>query len=130
MMYCQRPGIAELCARLSARSTALDDPRQNPVALWPREQLNWIADAGVLRGFESLENGGTGWSDVEQLQSYLDLGAACLTSAFILTQYVGAIKRLFLELGTSLILQLHKHCWLVNSSLPWRSRILPLADSI
>ncbi|MGC4002804.1 MAG: acyl-CoA dehydrogenase family protein [Pirellulales bacterium] len=40
------------------------------------------------------ELGGYGWNDVDQLRGYLDLSEACLTTAFILTQRAGAVRRI------------------------------------
>lgn len=86
--------LAALCELLRNRGAALDDPRQSPAALWPREQLTWLAEAGVYRWFEPVEQGGYGWSDVDQLRGYVELAAACLTTAFILTQRAGAVRRI------------------------------------
>jgi alkylation response protein AidB-like acyl-CoA dehydrogenase len=85
--------LAALCDLLRNRGASLDDPRQAPAALWPREQLAWLAEAGVYRWFEPIEHGGYGWSDADQLRGYVELAAACLTTAFILTQRAGAVRR-------------------------------------
>lgn len=86
--------LEDLCELLRHRGSSLDDPRQQPAALWPREQLNWLAQAGVYRWFEPTEHGGYGWSEADQLRGYVELAAACLTTAFILTQRAGAVRRI------------------------------------
>ncbi len=86
--------LAALCDLLRHRGASLDDPRQSPAALWPREQLSWLAQAGVYRWFEPVEHGGYGWSDADQLRGYVELAAACLTTAFVLTQRAGAVRRI------------------------------------
>ena len=60
---------------------------------WPTEQLKLIADAGIYRWFVSQEQGGFGWSEDQIARGYIKLGSACLTSTFIVTQRVAAIKR-------------------------------------
>jgi alkylation response protein AidB-like acyl-CoA dehydrogenase len=86
--------LTALCDLLRNRGASLDDQRQQPAALWPRDQLTWLAEAGVHRWFEPTEHGGYGWSDADQLRGYVELAAACLTTAFILTQRAGAVRRI------------------------------------
>ncbi|MDG2014285.1 MAG: acyl-CoA/acyl-ACP dehydrogenase, partial [Pirellulaceae bacterium] len=49
---------------------------------------------GVFRWFLPKENGGFGWTPREIATGYLELGAACLTTTFVITQWVAAVKRL------------------------------------
>jgi alkylation response protein AidB-like acyl-CoA dehydrogenase len=86
--------LEDLCELLRNRGGSLDDPRQQPAALWPREQLDWLAQAGVHRWFEPEVHGGYVWSEADQLRGYVELAAACLTTAFILTQRAGAVRRI------------------------------------
>lgn len=64
------------------------------VSDWPTRQLNAIAAAGVYRWFIPLEQGGLGWSDADLARGLCELGSACLTSTFIVTQRVAALKRI------------------------------------
>ena len=70
---------------------------------WPTEQLALIANAHVYRWFVSQENGGYQWSASDIAKGYIALGSACLTSTFIVTQRVAALKRLASCENTDLI---------------------------
>jgi alkylation response protein AidB-like acyl-CoA dehydrogenase len=83
------PALDQLCLQLAEASRSLDAADG-----WPAEQLQWCADAGVFRWFHPLEHGGFGWSDADIYRGYLRLSAACLTTTFVLTQRVGACRRL------------------------------------
>jgi alkylation response protein AidB-like acyl-CoA dehydrogenase len=83
------PSLADLCDRLRELSPTLDLPNA-----WPAEQLRHCADAGVHEWFLPSEVGGQGWSEADLLHGYLKLSAACLTTAFVLTQRVGACTRI------------------------------------
>ncbi len=61
---------------------------------WPTEQLSLIAEAGVYRWFLDRQSGGFEWSASDIAKGYIALGSACLTSTFIVTQRVAAMKRL------------------------------------
>lgn len=78
-----------LCAFLAERSPALEEP-----GAWPAEQLAACGAAGVYEWFCSPEWGGQAWSEVDLLRGYLRLSEACLTTAFVLTQRVGAVNRI------------------------------------
>jgi alkylation response protein AidB-like acyl-CoA dehydrogenase len=60
---------------------------------WPTEQLSLIANAQVYRWFVDQRNGGLEWSASDIAKGYIALGSACLTSTFIVTQRVAALKR-------------------------------------
>ena len=64
------------------------------VAQWPAESLRACGDAGVFRWFLPETHGGMGWSEREQTQGYLRLAEADLTTTFVITQYMGAIRRI------------------------------------
>ncbi|MCC7083868.1 MAG: acyl-CoA/acyl-ACP dehydrogenase [Pirellulales bacterium] len=83
------PGFDDLCRRLAERANELDFSGQ-----WPGEQLRELGKAGVYRWFVPTEWGGFGWSESQLVQGYIRLGAACLTTAFILTQRSGAVRRI------------------------------------
>lgn len=81
--------LAELCERLRELAPTLDTPNA-----WPFQQLQLCAEAGVHEWFLPRNVGGQGWSEADLLRGYLKLSAACLTTAFILTQRVGACTRI------------------------------------
>jgi alkylation response protein AidB-like acyl-CoA dehydrogenase len=81
--------LGMLCGELAERAVELD---LNPH--WPAEQLSLCAAAGVPRWFAPREWGGFGWSEADVLRGYLRLSAACLTTAFIYTQFASALRRI------------------------------------
>ncbi|WP_425617086.1 acyl-CoA dehydrogenase family protein [Anatilimnocola sp. NA78] len=81
--------LTELGLQLRALAPHLSQP-----GAWPAEQLQLCAEAGVHEWFLPPEVGGQGWSEADLLRGYLQLSAACLTTAFILTQRVGACTRI------------------------------------
>ena len=83
------PALTELCSRLRELGPELDRPDA-----WPAEQLRLCAEAGVHEWFLPATAGGQGWNEADLLRGYLQLSAACLTTAFILTQRVGACTRI------------------------------------
>ena len=68
-----------------------------PEAGWPDAQMQAMADAEVYRWFIPNEQGGWGWSTEQITAAYVELSAACLSSTFILTQRVAALKRMALS---------------------------------
>lgn len=83
------PGLTRLCSRLTELADATDRERR-----WPAEQLALCGAAGVHEWFVDRPLGGQGWSDADVTQGYLRLAEACLTTAFILTQRSGAVRRI------------------------------------
>ncbi len=63
-------------------------------ANWPSHALSLCAKAGVFRWFLPQTVGGVGWSDADQIRGYLRLAAADLTTTFVITQFIGACKRI------------------------------------
>ena len=61
---------------------------------WPAEQLRLCADFGVYEWFIPRSLGGAEWSSVDVVRGYLALSAACLTTTFVITQYMGACRRI------------------------------------
>ena len=61
---------------------------------WPEQQLEWLADAGVLGWVIPNEFGGTDVSTGELMIGYERLARACLVSTFVLTQRNGACQRI------------------------------------
>lgn len=83
------PGLIRLCARLAELADRSDQLR-----IWPAEQLSLCGMAGVHEWFVDRPMGGQGWSDADVTRGYLRLAEACLTTAFILTQRSGAVRRI------------------------------------
>tara|TARA_R110002049_G_scaffold47902_2_gene138474 strand:+ start:1723 stop:2847 length:1125 start_codon:yes stop_codon:yes gene_type:complete len=83
------PSLDELCSRLREQSA-----RADRVEDWPARSLQLCADAGVYRWFLDAESGGFGWDEIDRTRGYLRLSAADLTTTFVITQYMGAIRRI------------------------------------
>lgn len=78
-----------LCARLKDRAetwTGVQD--------WPAESLSLCGHAGVYRWFLPESQGGFDWSEADQTRGYLRLAEVDLTTTFVITQYMGAIRRI------------------------------------
>ena len=87
--FVDSPLLDDLCDRLSGAASALDADDA-----WPAEQLKWCGESGVYEWFLGKEVGGQEWSDADIVCGYLRLSAACLTTTFVITQYMGACQRL------------------------------------
>ncbi|HEY2882712.1 MAG TPA: acyl-CoA dehydrogenase family protein [Pirellulales bacterium] len=83
------PAMDALCAELANRAAEVDRS-----AAWPREQLQWLAEAGVYRWFMPAAWGGFDWSETDLIRGYMRLASACLTTTFILTQRSAAVRRI------------------------------------
>jgi len=83
------PALAELCQQLAELAPRLEDD-----TIWPSEQLNMCGQYGVYEWFLPVEMGGQGWSQTDIFRGYLQLSAACLTTTFIITQRMGACRRI------------------------------------
>ncbi len=79
----------ELCNRLRQSAS-----RWHGVADWPGESLRMCGQADVYRWFVPKYVGGLEWSEEEQTRGYLRLAEADLTTTFVITQYMGAIRRI------------------------------------
>jgi alkylation response protein AidB-like acyl-CoA dehydrogenase len=89
---CETPdgdAVDQLCHRLAALA-----PHYRSVEDWPAESLAACADAGVFRWFLPESSGGLGWNEADQVRGYLRLAAADLTTTFVVTQFIGACKRI------------------------------------
>lgn len=80
----------KLCENIKAISSKQKSWSVND---WPDRQLALIAEAGVYRWFLSRSQGGLGWTEDEVARGYIALGSSCLTTTFIVTQQVAALKR-------------------------------------
>jgi alkylation response protein AidB-like acyl-CoA dehydrogenase len=85
----QDPELDRLCEQLTRLGGELDRSER-----WPDEQLRLCGEAGVFRWFLPRIWGGFEWSDLDVTRGYLRLSAACLTTAFIITQRTGACQRI------------------------------------
>ncbi|MFO0940162.1 MAG: acyl-CoA dehydrogenase family protein [Pirellulales bacterium] len=81
--------IEPVRARLDELAAAVDLQ-----AKWPTDSIQACVDGGVLRWFLPEEFGGWNWSDSQILLGYLGLSQSCLTTAFILTQWHAATRRI------------------------------------
>jgi len=85
----EAPAIDALCDQLAAQAERWQTPDD-----WPAESLAACARAGVYRWFMPPGGGGLGWNEVDQTRGYLRLAAADLTTTFIITQFMGACRRI------------------------------------
>lgn len=65
-----------------------------PASAWPARQMSRLAAAGVFGWQIPQRWGGSELTEPELLSGYLELADACLTSAFILTQFNAAVLKL------------------------------------
>jgi alkylation response protein AidB-like acyl-CoA dehydrogenase len=79
----------ELCEALATHAG-----RWRSTEDWPEDSLRLCAQAGVYRWFLPAELGGADWDPVAQTRGYLRLAQADLVSTFIITQYMGAVRRI------------------------------------
>ncbi len=70
--------------------------------LWPSHQIEACRDAGVFKWFVPEQYGGLGWNEKQLLDGYLALSQSCLTTTFILTQWVAACRRILGSSNTQL----------------------------
>ncbi|MGL4514166.1 MAG: acyl-CoA dehydrogenase family protein, partial [Lacipirellulaceae bacterium] len=61
-----------------------------------------LGEAGVYEWFVPVERGGQGWDEERLVRGYVALSGACLTTTFVLTQRVGACKRVVASDNTEL----------------------------
>jgi alkylation response protein AidB-like acyl-CoA dehydrogenase len=83
------PLLEKLCESLRAASSRLEDDDG-----WPQEQLRDCGQQGVYEWFLEEPSGGQAWSSPDLCRGYLALSAACLTTTFVITQYMGACQRI------------------------------------
>ncbi len=88
----------DLCDELSRLANTITD-----VSDWPSESLSLCGQRGVYRWFLSEELGGYGWSASDQIRGYLRLSQADLTTTFVITQYMGAVRRIAASGNTTVI---------------------------
>ncbi|MFC1757348.1 acyl-CoA dehydrogenase family protein [Planctomycetota bacterium] len=79
--------INELCNQLQKLSSLAQ-------FAWPAEQLRLCGQCGVYEWFLPRAFGGQAWTDEQIVAGYLRLSASCLTTTFVITQYMGACRRI------------------------------------
>ncbi len=79
----------ELCDRLRAGASHVDLS-----GTWPADQMRWCAELGLFRWFIPKSYSGWQWSEAEILEGYLALSQSCLTTAFVITQWHAATRRI------------------------------------
>ena len=84
----QDQGLDELCDLLATHAGSTDQHGE-----WPALQLARCAACGVYRWFLPPTDGGLGWDEPDLMRGYVRLGAACLTTTFVITQASGALCR-------------------------------------
>ena len=65
-----------------------------PDGVWPARQMARLAESGVFGWLIPRRWGGSELDELAILNGYLELADACLTSAFILTQFNSAVQKL------------------------------------
>src|SRR6516225_377124 len=78
-----------MLAALAAEAADADS-----AATWPVQSWQMLREAGVLAWSVPRQYGGAGLTGVDLLTGYERLAGACLTTAFILSQREGAVRRL------------------------------------
>ncbi len=81
--------MQSLCDQLVEWAPALEENHG-----WPDRQLQLCAEYGVHGWFLPPAVGGLGWNEVDVYRGYMQLAASCLTTTFVLTQRVGACRRI------------------------------------
>ena len=79
----------EMLTKLAAWRDELE-----PAGDWPVRQMALLAESGVFGWLIPRRWGGSELDEPELLSNYLELADACLTSAFILTQFNSAVQKL------------------------------------
>ncbi len=82
-------GLDRLCEQLDELSS-----RWKTSADWPAHSLELCRQHGVFRWFIATRWGGLGWSEQDIVRGYLRLSSACLTTTFVITQFVAACRRI------------------------------------
>lgn len=87
------PALSILPPSLLQDLAAWHEPLE-PDGLWPVRQMARLAEAGVFGWLIPRHWGGSELDEPDVLGGYLELSEACLTSAFILTQFNSAVQKL------------------------------------
>ncbi|MEC9094583.1 MAG: acyl-CoA dehydrogenase family protein [Planctomycetota bacterium] len=92
----QKPKLAHLRSQLGTITS-----EGSPVKI-AKQRVELLANADVYRWFVPQEYGGFAWNAIQQVQGYLELSSACLSSAFVLTQRTAAVNRIAASSNDSL----------------------------
>jgi alkylation response protein AidB-like acyl-CoA dehydrogenase len=69
---------------------------------WPKASLEICRDEGVFRWFLPNEFEGWAWTEEQIFRGYLGISQSCLTTAFIITQWQAAVRRILATSNKSL----------------------------
>jgi alkylation response protein AidB-like acyl-CoA dehydrogenase len=91
-----RPSFSETLRRIEPVSQKLAELalEVDQSFSWPTRSIQACRDGNVFRWFLPQQYGGWNWNDEQILLGYLELSQRCLTTAFILTQWHAACRRL------------------------------------
>ena len=78
----------DVCERLVAMR-----PEINGAQEWPKRQMALFCESGATAIFIPAQYGGAGWSNEDRLRAMLRFSESCLASTFVLSQHLGALKR-------------------------------------
>ena len=82
-------GLNSLCEQLNSLR-----PEVHGAHIWPQKQLELICSSGAARLFMPRRLSGAETTVPQQLDVMMRLSHACLSSTFVFSQHLGAIKRL------------------------------------
>ena len=91
---CQLQPLRSDSDRQSESALSESAQSESTETLWPTRQLELLSKTGVYRWFAPRSVGGWQWSSQDIVEGYIRLSSACLTTTFILTQRVAALKRI------------------------------------
>ena len=72
----------------------LAEKNLKPTADFPIEQLQKCSSFGVFRTVVPKELGGLAYTKQQLLELFVNLSSCCLSTAFVLSQFLGAIERI------------------------------------
>jgi alkylation response protein AidB-like acyl-CoA dehydrogenase len=81
------PLLEQLCVDLISLSEKKGET-------WPDEQLGRCGRQGVYAWFVPRHLGGQEWSEQDIVKGYIRLSSCCLTTTFVITQRMGAVRRI------------------------------------
>ncbi|WP_182869124.1 acyl-CoA dehydrogenase family protein [Rhodopirellula sp. JC639] len=90
--YSTPPGFQPLCQTLASLA-----PRWRTTRDWPAQSLSLCGQHGIFYGLTGFEPPGDEqqvWTAAEQIETLIELARADLLTTFVITQHLGAIKRI------------------------------------
>ncbi|MGD9645436.1 MAG: acyl-CoA dehydrogenase [Pirellulales bacterium] len=95
------PAFLDLCHALAQGADEVDASGK-----WPAEQLRICGQRGVWSWFLPFDWQGDEWSEPDLARGYMGLAGACLTTTFIITQRIAAVRRILASSNDALKAQL------------------------